>query len=92
MVFDDIEKCPVEAFVCGDFNDDPMSYTYSRMKRGRKDSFREAGSGFGATYARMWPLLRIDYIMLPERFEAISHQTPRVEYSDHYPVISTIEL
>ena len=92
MVFDDIEKCPVEAFVCGDFNDDPMSYTYSRMKRGRKDSFREAGGGFGATYARMWPLLRIDYIMLPERFEAISHQTPRVEYSDHYPVISTIEL
>ncbi len=92
MVFDDIEKCPVEAFVCGDFNDDPMSYTYSRMKRGRKDSFREAGSGFGATYARMWPVLRIDYIMLPERFEAILHQTPRVDYSDHYPVISTIEL
>ena len=92
MVFDDIEKCPVEAFVCGDFNDDPMSYTYFRMSRGRKDSFREAGGGFGATYARIWPLLRIDYIMLPERFNAISHKTLRVDYSDHYPIMSTIEL
>ena len=92
MVFEDIERCPVEAFVCGDFNDDPMSYTYFRMTRGRKDSFREAGRGFGATFARLWPALRIDYIMLPDRFNALEHETPRVEYSDHYPVISTIEL
>ena len=92
MVFEDIERCPVEAFVCGDFNDDPMSYTYFRMARGRKDSFREAGKGFGATFARLWPVLRIDYIMLPDRFNALWHETMRVKYSDHYPVISTIEL
>lgn len=91
-VFEDIERCPVEAFVCGDFNDDPMSYTYFRMKRGRKDSFCEVGKGFGATFARLWPVLRIDYILLPSRFRAIDHNTPRVNYSDHYPVISTIEL
>ena len=91
-VFEDIERCPVEAFVCGDFNDDPMSYTYFRMTRGRKDSFREAGHGLGATFARLWPVLRIDYIMLPDRFNAMEHETPRVKYSDHYPVISTIEL
>ena len=92
MVFEDIERCPVEAFVCGDFNDDPMSYTYFRMTRGRKDSFREAGRGFGATFVRLWPVLRIDYIMLPDRFRTLEHQTPRVKYSDHYPVIATIEL
>ena len=91
-VFEDIERCPVEAFVCGDFNDDPMSYTYFRMTRGRKDSFRDAGHGFGATFTRLWPVLRIDYIMLPDRFKALDHETKRVSYSDHYPVISTIEL
>ena len=83
---------PCEAFVCGDFNDDPMSYTYFRMSRGRKDSFREAGHGFAATFARLWPVLRIDYIMLPDRFDALEHSTPRVKFSDHYPVVSTIEL
>ena len=91
-VFSDIEKCPVEAFVCGDFNDNPMSYSYFRMTRGRKDSFVEVGEGFGSTFSRMWPLLRIDYILLPDRFNAIMHETPRLKFSDHYPVITTVEL
>ena len=91
-VFSDIENCPVEAFVCGDFNDNPMSYSYYRLTRGRKDSFVEAGEGFGATFARMWPLLRIDYILLPDRFNALEHKCPRIGFSDHYPVITTVEL
>ena len=91
-VFSDIENCPVEAFVCGDFNDNPMSYSYFRMTRGRKDSFREAGKGFGATFARLWPLLRIDYILIPDRFRTLRHETHRMGFSDHYPVITTVEL
>lgn len=91
-VFSDIESCPVESFVCGDFNDNPMSYTYYRMTRGRKDAFVESGSGFGATYARMWPMLRIDYVMVPDRFDALSCEIPRVDFSDHYPVVSVVEL
>ena len=92
QVFEDIENCPVESFVCGDFNDNPMSYTYFRMTRGRKDAFVEAGDGFGATYSLLWPMLRIDYVLYPERYRAISHDIPRVPYSDHYPVITEIEL
>lgn len=91
-VFSDIENCPVESFVCGDFNDNPMSYSYFRMTRGRKDSFREAGRGFAATFARFWPMLRIDYILLPDRFRALEHKTHRIGFSDHYPVITTVEL
>ena len=92
QVFNNIESCPFDAFVCGDFNDNPMSYTYYRMKRGRKDAFVEAGNGSGATYARMWPMLRIDYILFPESGRALSHDIPRLPYSDHYPVITEIEL
>lgn len=92
QVFSDIENCPLESFVCGDFNDNPMSYTYYRMKKGRKDAFIEAGDGFGATYATMWPLLRIDYVLFPDSFQAVSHEIPRVPHSDHYPVITEIEL
>ncbi len=91
-VFDDIENCPVEAFVCGDFNDNPMSYTYFRMTRGRNDAFVEAGKGFGATYSLLWPMLRIDYVLYPESCRAVSHEIPRPSYSDHYPVITEIEL
>ena len=73
QVFNDIEDCPVEAFVCGDFNDNPMSYTYYRMMRDRQDTFVQAGDGFGATYARLWPLLRIDYILCPKSMTVLSH-------------------
>ncbi len=91
-VFTDIENCPVPSFVCGDFNDNPMSYTYYRMTRDRKDAFVEAGRGFGSTYSLLWPMLRIDYVLYPESYRAISHEIPRVAYSDHYPVITEIEL
>ena len=92
QVFSDIEDCPVEAFVCGDFNDNPMSYTYYRMTRGRKDAFVEAGRGFGATYAELWPVLRIDYVLYPRSCKAITHEIPRIPFSDHYPVVTEIEI
>ena len=91
-VFSDIESCPVESFVCGGFNDNPMSYTYYRMTRDREDAFVEAGDGFGATYSLLWPMLRIDYVLYPARYRAVSHDIPRVPYSDHYPVVTEIEL
>ena len=91
-VFEHIEQCPIESFVCGDFNDNPMSYTYYRMTRGRKDTFKEAGNGFGASFATIWPMLRIDYILCPEKYSPLSHKTPRVPYSDHYPVVTEIHL
>jgi endonuclease/exonuclease/phosphatase family metal-dependent hydrolase len=91
-VFAHIEDCPYEAFVCGDFNDNPMSYTYYRMTRGRRDAFVKAGEGFGATYARLWPLLRIDYVLVPDRFETTGFLVPKVDYSDHYPVVAEIKF
>ncbi len=91
-VMSDIENCSLEAIVAGDFNDNPMSYTYNRLKKGRDDTFVEAGKGFGATYSFLWPFVRIDYILYPSHFSAVSHSVPRVHYSDHYPVIAEINL
>ncbi|MBR1927304.1 MAG: endonuclease/exonuclease/phosphatase family protein [Bacteroidales bacterium] len=92
QVMADIEGCPVEAVVTGDFNDNPMSYTYHRLMKGRKDSFVEAGKGFGATYSALWPFIRIDYILYPSHFKAVSNRIPRLRYSDHYPVVAEISL
>lgn len=92
QVLSDIEECPLEAIVTGDFNDNPMSYTYYRLMKGRKDAFVEAGKGFGATYSVLWPFIRIDYILYPKAHEAVSHRVPHLPYSDHYPVIAEINL
>lgn len=77
------------SLVVGDFNDTPLSYTYFRLLRGRKDSFVRAGQGFGATYSALWPFLRIDYILYPKELNAVSYMVEDVKYSDHYPVICT---
>lgn len=91
-VMDSIEECPVESIVTGDFNDNPTSYTYHRLRRERKDTFVEAGQGPGATYAYLFPFLRIDYILYPKGCAAVSHRVDRVRWSDHYPVIAKIKI
>ena len=78
------------SIICGDFNDTPVSYTYRQLKSGRKDTFSEAGNGFSSTYSVLWPLLRIDYILIPNELGCSEHEVLRAPYSDHYPVISTI--
>ena len=83
---------PYPNLVCGDFNDTPISYTYHRLIQTKKDSFAEAGTGFGATYSVLWPMLRVDYILLPQDYVADRHETLRVPWSDHYPVTTLIYL
>lgn len=92
MVIDDIENCPLESLVAGDFNDNPMSYTYYKLAKGRKDTFVQAGKGAGATYSLMWPLLRIDYILYPERFLATDHKVIKERFSDHYPIMAELKI
>ena len=89
-IVEHFKETPYPAIICGDFNDTPMSYTYHNLTKNRKDSFKESGKGYSATYSVFWPLLRIDYILYPESFWSISHTTFRIDYSDHYPVISEI--
>ena len=82
--------CPYPLVICGDFNDTPVSRTYYKLRKGRNDSFAEAGKGFAASYAYLWPLLRIDYILFPKEYSAYRNEIKRVNFSDHYPVSTYI--
>lgn len=88
-VLESVNAAPVRSLVVGDFNDNPLSYTYYRLLRGRKDAFVKAGKGFGATYRTLWPFLRIDYILYPKDLSAVSYTIGNTIFSDHYPVIAT---
>ena len=88
----DMASCRYRSLVLGDFNDNPVSYTYTRLKRGRKDSFVEAGSGFGATYRSFRPFLRIDFILSPGDIVARTSRVLKADFSDHYPLVATYDL
>ena len=87
---DHIKASQIPTLVCGDFNDTPMSYAYQHLSHGHKDSFVEGGTGFSATYSAFWPLLRIDYILIPENNVADRTTISRVPFSDHYPVSTLV--
>lgn len=72
--------------ICGDGNDPPTSYTYSRLYDDFQDSFIESGSGIGTTYAGKIPMLRIDYIFVDDQFEVNSFDVLPKTFSDHYAV------
>lgn len=90
QILNNINKTPHRSIICGDFNDTPMSYTYHSLAKRRKDTFKESGTGFGGTFRQMWPLLRIDYILVPQDAACSSHTIHKIKLSDHYPSIAEI--
>lgn len=87
------KKCEYPVIICGDMNNSAFSYVYRNIKGTLKDSFEEAGSGFGETYKFKYYPTRIDYIFADEKmsvkkFESFSN----FENSDHYPIMAKMSL
>lgn len=86
------DNSPYSNIVCGDFNNTQFSSVYKVVKEDLQDTFLEEGSGFGRTYD-LWKIpLRIDYILVDDDFEVLSHQNYDERLSDHYPVMATLRL
>jgi endonuclease/exonuclease/phosphatase (EEP) superfamily protein YafD len=78
----------------GDFNEIPYSYSYRRLKKGLRNSFEEAGAGFGFTYnGNTLVTLRIDNQFYSDRVDCVELETLNtVSYSDHFPLLGTYVL
>ena len=76
---------------CGDMNAVPSSYTYHILKNNFQDAFIEKGSGIGATFYKVLPLLRIDYCLAGKQLDIISCAVIQQKLSDHYPVITDMQ-
>ncbi len=88
-----LDESPYPLVVCGDFNANPASYTYRTVRGKLRDSFRDAGKGYGYSYRYLKKLYRIDYIFYsPGSFRAIRYHSPDLEFSDHKPVVVTFDL
>ena len=87
-----ISKSPYKVISCGDYNDVPTSYTYTKVKGDMKDAFRETGRGLGWTYAKSFYRFRIDYIMYDKSFHSANYKRGNLKTSDHYPIQTDLYL
>lgn len=92
LVVEHMQSCPYPILICGDFNDSPISYTYHCLTANLYDTFKDAGSGVGYTFSGLWPSYRIDYVLRDKNFSTISYTSPRIDFSDHYPVLVEFQL
>lgn len=92
LIGDKIQRNKFPVIVCGDLNDIPGSYAYFKLRHNLRDLFLEKGFGFGATYNKIIPVLRIDYIFFDPSFEVFDYQKPEEAYSDHFPIVGRFGL
>ena len=76
--------------ICGDFNNTQYSSVYRRIKGDMKDTFNEAGHGFGRTFDFKYFPVRIDFILVDKEIEVTSHKNYSEKLSDHFPIQATL--
>jgi len=88
-----IAETNLPIILCGDFNDVPVSYAYTKIKGDRLyDSFTESGTGYGYTFNEKFFWFRIDQIMHSKEFSAFRFNIDKVDYSDHFPITCYLKL
>ena len=88
-----VARSPHKVIVCGDFNDVPASYAYTKVKGSLKDAFTEIGRGLGWTFNDRYYHFRIDYVLYDSTaFAPLKYKMDRVKYSDHYPVLCELNI
>jgi endonuclease/exonuclease/phosphatase (EEP) superfamily protein YafD len=79
--------------VCGDFNDNPISFSRRTIAEGLTDCFEKSGRGIGLSYNQKGFFFRIDHILCSEHFEPYNCQIDdKMDASDHYPMICWLKM
>ncbi len=83
---------PKRTIIAGDLNNTAYSWVYHQIGQDMIDTFSDAGHKFGKTFDLKKYPLRIDFILVDEKFKVSEHQNYDVKFSDHYPVMAKIKF
>lgn len=87
-----VEESPAPTILAGDFNSPPHAYARRVLRPLLRDVFGSVGRGFGYTYPVPVPLWRIDYILVSGSITPDTCEVPRVDGSDHRPMVADLRL
>ena len=78
--------------LCGDFNDNPISYTHRTLAKRLTDCYVASGNGPGISYHRNGFYVRIDNIMCTSDWQPYGCTVDnKIKTSDHYPIICRLK-
>lgn len=72
----------------GDFNAPAHDAVHRQLARDFVDAFAAAGSGWGNTYQRRFPILRIDHLYATRHFTPVRCRAVTTRHSDHRMVVA----
>ena len=79
--------------VCGDFNDNPISYSRHAMAEHLTDCFRQTGRGIGLSYNQKAFSLRIDHIFCSQQLKPYNCKVDdEMDASDHNPILCWLKM
>ena len=78
--------------LAGDFNAPSNDTVYRMLHKNFTDTFSASGTGWGNTYHRRMPLLRLDHIYASKAFIPVRSRVVSIPESDHRMVISDLIL
>ena len=76
----------------GDFNSPASDAIHRKLSRDFIDAFASSGTGWGDTFHRRFPILRIDHIYTTRHFTAVRSIVATSRHSDHRMVIADVLL
>ncbi|MBR1548574.1 MAG: endonuclease/exonuclease/phosphatase family protein [Prevotella sp.] len=79
--------------VCGDFNDNPISWSRHAMSRSLTDCYVATGNGIGLSYNQRAFSFRIDHIFCSEKIRPAGCKIDsKIDASDHYPIVCWLKI
>ena len=79
--------------VCGDFNDNPISYARRTIAQGLTDCYVSTAKGMGWSYNQKGFYVRIDNVLCSSHFKPYNCKIDnKIDASDHYPIICWLKL
>jgi len=79
--------------VCGDFNDNPLSYSRHAMAQQLTDCYVASGRGIGVSYNQKGFYFRIDHIFCSDSITPYNCKIDsRMDASDHYPIACWLKI
>lgn len=87
------EHSQYSIILCGDFNDNPISFAHHHIAQSLRDCFVESGRGFGLSYFQKGFYFRIDHIFCSSDIQPYNCMVDsKIDASDHYPVVCWLKI